>query len=144
LKTPKDAGAVTSGDYGVFLVGAAIGGIVDATLNSFGFAEPMVVAGLTGTAALGIKRLLLDTSRTTKDALPHDIRSLRIECHLLEIAGRPELAHLLTSTIEIGKAEGLTAREIVSHYERIKNQVKHSPPSEEKTISVNDDKYGRY
>lgn len=55
--------AKTAADVGVFLIGASAGGLVDAALNSFGFAEPMVVAGLTGSAALGLKKLLWDAPR---------------------------------------------------------------------------------
>jgi hypothetical protein len=61
-----EAGAKTHADIGIFLVGAAAGGIVDATLNFFGFAEPMVVAGLTGAGALGLKKLLWDAPRGSR------------------------------------------------------------------------------
>lgn len=43
---PKDFGATSNGDIGVFLVGAAIGGGLDAVLNVAGFAEPFVFAGI--------------------------------------------------------------------------------------------------
>ena len=54
----RDAGAQTTADVGVFLLGGAIGGLVDAAINAFGFADPLVVAGLTGSAALGLKNLV--------------------------------------------------------------------------------------
>jgi hypothetical protein len=42
---PKKAGAETKADIGVFLVGAALGGIIDAILNVAEFAEPLVFGG---------------------------------------------------------------------------------------------------
>lgn len=55
---PKDYGAETKADIGVFLVGAAVGGGLDAVLNVAGFAEPFVFAGLCGSGALGVKKLI--------------------------------------------------------------------------------------
>ena len=54
-KKAEEAGANTSADMGVFLIGAPAGGLADAAINAFGFAEPMVVAGLTGSGALGLR-----------------------------------------------------------------------------------------
>jgi hypothetical protein len=64
--SPKAAGAETAVDVGVFCLGAAAGGLVDAALNSFGFAEPLVVASLAGSGALGLKKLLWDTRRSKR------------------------------------------------------------------------------
>jgi hypothetical protein len=63
---PKGYGAETKADVGVFLVGAAIGGGLDAVLNVAGFAEPFVFAGICGAGALGLKKLV-DAARTPKD-----------------------------------------------------------------------------
>ena len=57
LPNPKNYGAKTTADVGVFLVGAAIGGGLDAVLNVAGFAEPFVFAGICGGGALGLKKL---------------------------------------------------------------------------------------
>lgn len=59
-KKAKAAGAESAADIGVFLLGASVGGLVDAGLNVFGFAEPMVVAPLAGAGALGLKKLVWD------------------------------------------------------------------------------------
>lgn len=58
IPTPKDYGAETKTDVGVFLVGAAIGGGLDAVLNVAGFVEPFVFAGICGGGALGFKKLV--------------------------------------------------------------------------------------
>jgi hypothetical protein len=60
------AGAKTQADVGVFLVGAAVGGTLDAVINLAGFAEPFVFAGLTGAGALGLKKLLWDAPREAR------------------------------------------------------------------------------
>ncbi|MBX9642932.1 MAG: hypothetical protein K2W91_02380 [Novosphingobium sp.] len=60
---PSNYGAESAADVGVFALGAAIGGMSDAILNMAGFAEPMVVAGLAGAGALGLKKLCWDTPR---------------------------------------------------------------------------------
>lgn len=60
---PSNYGAECATDVGFFVLGAAIGGMADATLNFAGFAEPMVVAGLAGAGALGLKKLIWDTPR---------------------------------------------------------------------------------
>ncbi len=57
---PSNFGAKSAADTGVFIFGAAIGGMADAVINFAGFAEPMVVAGFTGSLALGAKQLLWD------------------------------------------------------------------------------------
>ena len=61
-KRAKEAGAETKADFGIFLVGGAAGGLVDAALNSFGFAEPLLVATLTGSGAVGLKKWLWDST----------------------------------------------------------------------------------
>jgi hypothetical protein len=48
---PSKAGAETKADFGVFLVGTAVGGAVDAIFNLAGFAEPLVFAGICGAGA---------------------------------------------------------------------------------------------
>jgi hypothetical protein len=58
IPTPKDYGAETKADVGVFLVGASIGGGLDAVLNVAGFAEPFIFAGICGAGALGLKKIL--------------------------------------------------------------------------------------
>lgn len=55
---PEDFGAKSNADIGVFLVGASIGGGLDAVLNVAGFAEPFVFAGICGGGALGLKKLV--------------------------------------------------------------------------------------
>ncbi len=62
----REAGAETPVDVGVFLVGAATGGILDAVVNVAGFAEPFVFASLTGAGALGLKKLLWDGPRQAR------------------------------------------------------------------------------
>jgi hypothetical protein len=62
-KKAEEAGAKTTADVGVFLVGGAAGGIADAIVNVAGFAEPFVFAGFTAMAALGLKKLLWDAPR---------------------------------------------------------------------------------
>ncbi len=52
---PKKAGAISKGDTAAFLIGASVGGILDAVVNIAGFAEPMLFAGICGTGALGLK-----------------------------------------------------------------------------------------
>lgn len=54
---PKRAGAETKADIGIFLVGAAVGGGLDAVINVAKFAEPFVFAGLCGAGVLGVKKL---------------------------------------------------------------------------------------
>ena len=60
VEKARKAGAETAADVGVFLVGAAAGGMVDAVNNFAGFAEVYTVASLTGAGALGLKKLLWD------------------------------------------------------------------------------------
>ena len=60
-RPPK--GAETPVDIGLFLVGAAAGGIADAVTNWAGFTEPYVCATLTGSLVLGLKKLLWDATR---------------------------------------------------------------------------------
>jgi hypothetical protein len=67
LPKPKDYGAETKADIGVFLVGAAIGGGLDAVLNVAGFAEPFVFAGICGGGALGLKKLYDGWRESDKD-----------------------------------------------------------------------------
>ncbi len=55
---PKDLGAKTAADVGVFLFGAFVGGGLDAVLNVAGFAEPLVFAGICGAGALGPKKII--------------------------------------------------------------------------------------
>ncbi len=62
----REAGAETPVDVGIFLVGAATGGILDAVLNVAGFAEPFVFASLTGAGVLGLKKLLWDGPRQAR------------------------------------------------------------------------------
>jgi hypothetical protein len=57
LPSPRDFGAKTRVDVGIFLVGAAVGGGLDAVLNVAGFVEPFVFAGLCGAGALGLKNI---------------------------------------------------------------------------------------
>jgi len=42
---------------GVFLLGAGLGGGVDAVTNAAAFSEPLVFAGICGAGALGLKKL---------------------------------------------------------------------------------------
>lgn len=57
-------------DVGVFLTGAAVGGILDAVLNVAGFAEPLVLAGLAGAGALGLKKMADGAIGTRKPPPP--------------------------------------------------------------------------
>ena len=70
---PSKAGAETKADVGIFLVGASIGGAVDAIFNFAGFAEPLVFAGICGAGVLGVKKLIdarLHDKKTMEDTGP--------------------------------------------------------------------------
>ena len=58
LPDPKDFGAETKTDIGVFLLGGALGGGLDAIFNVAPFAEPFVFAGICASGALGAKKLI--------------------------------------------------------------------------------------
>jgi hypothetical protein len=112
---PTEAGAKTAVDVGVFCVGVAAGGLVDATLNLFGFAEPFVVAPLAGAGALGLKKLLWDSWRTEVPANPRAteeeareaaFETLRAEAALIEVAGDESRAAMLRKLIEVGWRAG--------------------------------------
>ena len=100
--SPKAAGAETALDVGVFCVGAAAGGLVDALLNSFGFAEPLVVASLGGTGALGLKKMLWD-SFFGKASKRTEYKALREEIGLIEAVGDQDNADLLRRLVEEGE-----------------------------------------
>jgi hypothetical protein len=88
---PSSYGAESAADVGCFMLGAAIGGLADATLNFAGFAEPMVVAGLAGAGSLGLKKLIWDLSPLqflTGNPVPTErdiaLQEIRLEIELLE------------------------------------------------------------
>ena len=58
MRKASEYGAESNLDYGVFLLGGAIGGGLDATLNVAGFAEPFVFAGICSIGALGAKKTI--------------------------------------------------------------------------------------
>ena len=58
MSKASEYGAESSLDYGIFLLGGAIGGGLDATLNIAGFAEPFVFAGSCSVGALGAKKTI--------------------------------------------------------------------------------------
>jgi hypothetical protein len=79
---PKKAGVETKLDYGVFLTGAGLGGLVDAVINLASFAEPLVFAGLSGTAVLGLKKMAeaaLDMGRTPKAAAGEPVSADKLQ-----------------------------------------------------------------
>jgi len=102
---PKDAGAESAIDVGIFCVGAAAGGLVDAALNLFGFAEPFVVAPLGGAGALGLKKLLWDSWRRTPSRRAV-YGELRAEAALVEETGAADDAALLRQLVDAGEAAG--------------------------------------
>jgi hypothetical protein len=55
---PKALGAASSLDVGIFLVGLAIGGILDAVTNVAEFTEPAIFGGLCVAGALGVKNII--------------------------------------------------------------------------------------
>lgn len=116
---PKDYGATTRADVGVFLVGAGIGGVVDAVINWAGFAEPFVFAGICGAGALGAKQLVFDGIRDRyrkTDVREQQMEQLEAEASLLEEKGETDNAKLLKSAIEKGKERNLTPEAIRDLY----------------------------
>ncbi|HEY6815693.1 MAG TPA: hypothetical protein VI168_09155 [Croceibacterium sp.] len=87
---PSNYGAESAADVGVFAVGAAIGGIGDAIANFAGFADPLVLAGLGGAGALGLKKLLWDTpreairSRRTPSPIDATLAEITFEIEMLD------------------------------------------------------------
>jgi hypothetical protein len=81
---PSNFGAKSAADTGIFILGAAIGGIADSVLNFAGFAEPLVIAGFTGAAALSAKQLIWDA--TILPRLQPSERSKVLEEIAVEIA----------------------------------------------------------
>lgn len=130
IERSRDAGAERAVDVGIFLLGGAIGGGIDAAIDLFGFAEPMVVAGLMGTGLLGAKKLLFDTW-TQKVAVPsvdeqgaaknmgEGESGLNAELSALKKLGRNEQARILETAIEQGKASGMDADQIRTLYNRL-------------------------
>lgn len=115
---PSNYGAESAADVGVFALGAAIGGMGDAVLNIAGFAEPMVVAGLTGAGFLGLKKLCWDTPREWMRAKgrlsERDIalREVRLEIELLSgKASKAELGRWL-NFLQQAEVSGLDADSI--------------------------------
>ncbi len=66
LNKAQEAGAQTTADLGVFLIGFATGGIADAVLNFAGFAEPLLCATLCGAGLLGLKKSFWDAPKESK------------------------------------------------------------------------------
>ena len=106
---PKDYGAESAADVGFFFVGAAAGGLVDAALNSFGFASPLVVAGFGGAAALGAKKLVWDSwwrgfrrrAGPGERELEAGYETLMAEADLIEATGDGGRAQVLRRLIDL-------------------------------------------
>ena len=60
---PSKYGAETSSDIAAFLLGAFVGGTLDAMVNIAGFAEPLVFAPLCGAGTMGLKKFVFDVPR---------------------------------------------------------------------------------
>ena len=131
---PRKQGAETPADVGVFLLGASLGGLVDAFANVFGFAEPLVVAGLGGAGALSLKKLLWDAPKAAKKPAEQTgqpspqamaessnaMAELETEAALLAGIGKISESEQLTRAIEEGKKRGLSAQQIRALYERVR------------------------
>jgi hypothetical protein len=112
---PAKHGAKTAADYAVFLIGAAAGGLIDATANFFGFADPLVVAGLAGAGALGLKKAIWDgpqEARRERDRSLSLLRSLELEIELSRRSGDHARADCLSRALETGLAAGSSAENI--------------------------------
>lgn len=130
IQSAKNAGAESKADVGVFLAGAAAGGLVDATLNTFGFAEPMVVAPLTGAAALAAKRLLWDPlfvkrEPSGKVESEDTYKDLRLEIKALKSFGHSEDALALKKFVDECEADGVSASKCKDLYERAKQYTEN-------------------
>lgn len=55
---PKSLGVVSKADSAAFLLGAAIGGALDAIFDVAPFAEPLMFAAICGTGVLGAKQAI--------------------------------------------------------------------------------------
>ncbi|HEX8622340.1 MAG TPA: hypothetical protein VF718_10240 [Allosphingosinicella sp.] len=123
---PKDYGAESAADVGIFFVGAAAGGLVDAALNSFGFASPLVVAGLGGGGALGVKKLVWDgwwLGRRRRRRYPGGevevgYRALMAEAELIETTGDMTRANMLRRLIDVGERRGMKPEDVRRIFER--------------------------
>ena len=96
---PKKYGAETSSDVATFLVGAFVGGTLDALFNVVGFAEPIVFAPLCGAGAMGVKKFIFDVPRHRRDAAKQLLmEKLRYEADLARRAGDTKKAEELEDT----------------------------------------------
>jgi len=119
----KKAGAETKADVGVFLVGAALGGIADATINLFVFADPMVIAPITGAAFLGIKHIFSSgESEQKNDAAEQstsvNYESLQLHVDALNANLKTREAKALDLFIKDCKSKDVTAEDCFAAYKR--------------------------
>ncbi len=111
LLDPKAAGAVTLGDVAAFMIGASAGGLLDATLNILGFAEPLVAAGIFGPGALGVKKALFDVPRDAR-AGGNKLKRFEVEIEVMEALGQRRRASTARLILDKGRANKLPASEI--------------------------------
>ncbi len=131
IQSAKKAGAESKADVGVFLAGAAAGGIVDATLNSFGFAEPLVVAPLTGAAALSAKRLLWDPFFVKSELIEKaeseiTYKNIELEIIALGLFGHGEDISALEEFVKECEFKGVPASKCKDMYERAQKKSRNT------------------